>query len=88
MFSFSRKVQRLAFISTGFILFLFGLVGALFGLLSIVDPVGTQMADDFNPFGEPPTPIESIVIIGMYLVLAVVGGWLFNRGQRAPLDAT
>ena len=80
-------MKRVALIGTGFVLFLFGLFGALFGLISIVDPVGTQMANDSDPFGEPPTLVKSIAITGMYLALAVIGGWLFKRGQRVSRDA-
>ena len=48
---FSRRMKRVALIGTGFVLFLFGLFGAFFGLLSIADPVGTQMANDSIPLG-------------------------------------
>jgi hypothetical protein len=35
----------------GFILLFVGLIGIPIALLAIFDPVGTQMADDNNPYG-------------------------------------
>ncbi len=81
-------MKRVAFIGSGLALFLFGLFGAFFGLLSIADPVGAQMANDSDPLGDPPTLVKSIAITAMYLALTVIGGWLFKRGQRVSLDAT
>jgi hypothetical protein len=51
------KTIRLAF---GILLSLFGLMGIFFGVLSMVDPICAQLADDHNPFAKPPTISESI----------------------------
>jgi len=88
MTSFGRKITRVAFLVSGFVLFALGLFGALFGLVAIIDPIGTQMANDLDPLGTPPSLVESITITGLYAALAILGGWLFKRGQRAFRDAT
>ena len=56
------RIIRLAF---GILLSLFGLMGIFFGVLSIYDPIGAQLADDHNPFAKPPTISESIRVTAL-----------------------
>ena len=88
MSSFNRTAKRVVLIGAGLVMFLLGLFGVFFGVLAIFDPAGAQMSNDADPFGEPPTLVRSIALTGFYLALAIIGGWLFNRGQRASSDAT
>ena len=64
------------------VLGMFGSAAAVFGIL---DPVGAKMADDGDPFGLPPTVGESLTLLGAYLALAAVGGfiaWFAFRRMR------
>lgn len=57
---------------------LFGLLGVAFGVLSVFDPIGAQLADDHNPMATPPTLSESVWVIALYVVVLLVGlGLLF-----------
>ena len=64
-----------------------GVVFSVVSLVALVDPVGTQMADDSNPFGPPP-PWYAAVIGGILSAGLATGGiWLLRRragsGERA-----
>jgi hypothetical protein len=57
-----------------------GLLGIGVGTLSLLDPVGSKMADDADPFGPPPTFTENISVLSVYLVVMILGLWLvFSR---------
>ncbi len=64
------KIIRLAF---GILLSLFGLMGIFFGVLSIYDPIGAQLADDHNPFATPPNISESIRVTALYVFILLAG---------------
>ena len=75
-------MKRLLSIMTGVGLSLLGLVGVLVSILAIIDPVGTKMADDGDPFGTLPTTVESSVLLMAYLLITSFGAWLSWRGGR------
>jgi hypothetical protein len=58
---------------SGILLSLFGLVGMLLGIIAILDPVGTKMADDADPFGTPPSRISSAVLTLTFVVITGIG---------------
>lgn len=67
----------------GAIFSLFGLLGVFASVVAIIDPVGTQLANDSDPFGVPPTQTESLQILAGYFFLLSLGVWiLFHRGRR------
>jgi hypothetical protein len=68
-----RRITRYV---AGSILGLGGLVGVAIGVISIVDPIGTKMADDGDPFGTPPSLMRSVIITGVFALLADLGLWL------------
>jgi hypothetical protein len=68
----------------GFILLFAGLIGTPITLLFIFDPVGTQMANDNNPFGTPPSLFGSILQLLFCLSIGVVGAFLVRRSIRKP----
>ncbi len=47
--------EALKIISSGFSLLL-GLIVGLIEIIALIDPVGTKMADDADPFGNPHVP--------------------------------
>jgi O-antigen ligase len=70
--------SRLLLLVGGILLSLGGLVGIGLGLIAIIDPVGTKMADDSDPFGSPPSVLGS-VLITIVFALVVVGGFAMIR---------
>jgi hypothetical protein len=68
----------------GFILLFVDLIGIPIALLAIFDPVGTQMADDNNPFGTPTSLFGSILLLLFCLSIGVVGGFLVRKSVRKP----
>lgn len=60
-----------------------GLLVSIVGAIAIVDPVGTQHANDADPFGSPPSIIRSTVtlLLGCALVFGGVRVLRRPRGQ-------
>ena len=69
---------------SGLFLLLFGCVGTVISILAIFDPVGTKMADDGDPFGTPPSLLNSLLILFVYLCLCGAGAFLIWRSVRKP----
>jgi hypothetical protein len=57
----------------GLILLLFGILGVGLGILDILDPAGTKMADDSDPFGTPNTLTESLTLTAIFAVVLLSG---------------
>lgn len=57
----------------GIFLCMIGAIGAGCGLLSILDPIGAQMADDGNPFGKLFSPSENVFITSVYAIVLLLG---------------
>jgi len=84
--------MKIVRITTGVLLFILGSLGILAGIVSIVDPIGTQMADDHNPFGKPPVLTESILITAFYTLVFLTGVLLLiwpkiKTRFNQPMDA-
>lgn len=47
-------------------------------IVAMLDPVGTQMANDNDPFGKPPSQLSSIVLCLLSVGLFFVGGYLMK----------
>lgn len=65
-------------------------IGLLIGLLEIIaliDPVGTKMSDDSDPFGNPYIPwyIHALYIIFVLASLSF-SFWLFYKADKSPND--
>lgn len=60
-------------IAFAILLLLLATVVGLVEILSVVDPVGTKLADDGDPRGDPSTPWE-VHAIYIGLIAALVGG--------------
>ena len=63
----------------GSLLVLVGFVFFAVSLVALVDPVGTQMADDSNPFGPPPPWYAAVIGLAVSGAVAAGGIWLFRR---------
>jgi hypothetical protein len=49
--------------------------------MGIVDPVGTQAANDADPFGKPPSAVGWYLVLGVAVVVGGVGVWLVRAGS-------
>jgi len=78
------SMKRIVCMLSGLSLLLFGALGTFVGIVAIVDPIGTKLADDGDPFGVPPTTTESAFMLLMYLALMSLGVWLSWRGGHTP----
>lgn len=77
-----NRVSSFLLLIGGILLCLGGLAGVGMGVIAILDPIGTKMADDADPFGAPPSALASIFItISFALVVAVGFGmiWFADR---------
>ena len=78
---------RLLLLIGGIFVSLGGLLGVGMGILAILDPVGTKLADDTDPFGTPPSILGSIVIT-IVCAMIVAGGfvviWFSDRTANRP----
>ena len=68
--------------TVGVLLALVGLVFFLASLVALVDPVGTQMADDSNPFGPPPPWYAAVTGCVVSAGIGAGGIWLLRRKAR------
>jgi hypothetical protein len=50
---------------------LFALMILFVSVLSFVDPKGAKMADDSDPFGNPPSRLSSVCIGGIALAIGI-----------------
>ena len=66
----------------GATLLLIGLVGSCLGIVEIVAPVGTKLADDRDPFGTPRTLGEAFGSTVPFVVVLLVGGFLIFREAK------
>ena len=66
----------------GAALSLIGLLGVGFGVLSMLDPVGAQLADDHNSLAKAPALAESGWVTIIYGVVLLFGLWLLFASLR------
>lgn len=53
----------------------------LVGLAAVIDPVGTKMADDGDPFGKPPSRLSSALICLAGIGVFMGGRWPMRTGN-------
>lgn len=69
-------------VGIGFVVALFGLFATGIGILGLLDPVGSKMADDSDPFGAPPSFLESGLFTLIFLSMAIFGIWLMSHKSK------
>ena len=72
----------------GGIFLVVGLAGSGVGVFALMDPRGTKMSDDADPFGMPPSVLKSSLMLCAYLLIAVIGAFLLWRSLRPHREAT
>lgn len=81
-------------ITAGIGLTLLSLLACGLFLIAIVDPAGTQMANDNDPFGPPPSRASSAAGLGISALIGVAGLLLVcvpifrHRDSRHPAVST
>ena len=60
----------------GVVFILLGILGVFFGLIEMIDPVGSKMSDDADPFGVPRSFSETLNLICFWGILLLLGMWL------------
>lgn len=76
------KVFQILQIGLGLVLILFGGLGSVVGIIGIIDPVGTQMSDDSNPFGTPHTFVQSLSETLIFILIFSLGVLLVLTAKR------
>jgi hypothetical protein len=77
----SKTIKWLGLI-LGCFLSMFGVLGVGLGILDILDPVGTKMADDSDPFGTPHTLTESLTFTAVFATVLLSGVLLMIVSYR------
>jgi hypothetical protein len=80
--------MRVTFIVLSALLIAVGSVIAFVGTVGIVDPAGTKLADDSDPFGTPAPRWEAAVICAFGVALIGVGVLLAVKRPRRNHGAT
>jgi len=75
----ASKIIQVIGICLGCVFLIFGFLGVGFGIIEIIDPVGSKMADDSDPFGVPRSFSESLFLTCIYALVFVIGMWLVLR---------
>ena len=66
----------------GWLLVFAGVVLAIIGVVAFLDPAGTQMADDGNPFGQPPSAYQSGLVVALGVTCCVWGRLIARSGRN------
>ena len=68
--------------ASGIFLLLIGVLVAFIEVLAVLDPTGSKMADDANPFGSLPSWGQQAIYILAVVALFYFGFRLINQGNR------
>jgi hypothetical protein len=70
-----EKNMRIVLALLAVLLILAGLLIVLVGVIAVLDPVGTKLADDNDPFGPPPPRWQGAVatIVGLGVISTGIG---------------
>ena len=76
--------------TVGVLLLAIGGIAAVIYVLGLIDPVGTKMSDDGDPFGTPTSWQHGAIGLVVSLAVASIGGWLtyFGRPTRPNLPGS
>ena len=85
--STSNKIVYVLRIAAGGLLAFIGFIGSGVGIIGILDPVGSKMADDSDPFGAPPPLWQALVITLFFVLLLGLGIWLIAKKSTTTVDS-
>ena len=79
----SHKFSFVLSILAGLLLGSLGLLTGVLEMLALIDPIGTRMADDSDPFGDPYiSPLEHAIFIILTLAMISASIWLLSRACK------
>jgi hypothetical protein len=79
-------VGRILKITLSFVLTLIGILISGITILGIIDPVGTKMSDDSDPFGDPYIPFwQHLIFFAISLMFFVASYFLVK--ERGSADS-
>lgn len=78
----SPKLKNTIYILSGLAVVGVGLIGVGVGILGIIDPVGTKLSDDNDPFGPPGSILWPIAISVFSTLIAAFGFWIISRVDK------
>ena len=70
--------------ASGAFIVLFALMALFMSALSVIDPKGAKMADDNDPFGEPPSRLSSVCIGVISLAIGIGGLRMIQKRNPDP----
>lgn len=70
------------YILSGLAVVALGLIGVGVGILGVVDPVGSKMSDDNDPFGQPGAILWPIAVSLFSALIVAFGFWIISRVDR------
>jgi len=79
--------MRIFRITSGVSLILFSLLACGLSFIAIIDPVGTKMADDNDPFGPPPSRVCSLCKLCIYFGVGAAAVYIIRRPSRSKPDS-
>jgi uncharacterized membrane protein YfcA len=71
---------------SGAFIVLFALMVLFVSTLSFIDPKGTKMADDNDPFGEPPSRLASVCVGAISLAIGIGGLRMIQKRRSNPRE--
>ena len=74
-----RKVGAILCLLIGFLILMIGIIG-------VFDPIGTQMANDNDPFGEPPGIKDSLFVFGLAVVFFLLAYYFHKHRHQDSKD--
>ncbi|WP_144436338.1 hypothetical protein [Lysobacter antibioticus] len=77
------RLRQMLMRASAMVLSLLGGLGAMISVLTLIDPIGAQMADDAHPFAMPPGPGASWLHFAVSLALSGLGLFLHRRSAQA-----
>lgn len=73
------RILNLSLTCLGYVCSLAGFIGLIAAAISLLDPAGIQMANDHDPFGDPPATFEVLLLGAGSAAILGLGGWLVFR---------
>jgi hypothetical protein len=69
-------------IPASILLAIVGLIVIGVAVIGILEPIGTQMANDADPFGQPPPLWHGMILMGFGLACIATSAYLLSRSKR------
>jgi hypothetical protein len=82
----SSSIRYRLRIITGLVLAFVGFLGIASGIVAVLDPVGSKLADDADPLGPPVTITQALMVIVTWALVLCIGIWLISKKSETQQD--